>query len=70
MVNLRASWRRNPRWQEFGTANNVFDNRDALCGSYFDPSDTAGLVSPVLADVRTLTLRQPVSIQLGLKHNL
>ncbi|HEX4636867.1 MAG TPA: hypothetical protein VH189_11840 [Rhizomicrobium sp.] len=47
--------------------DNLFDNRDALYGAYFDPSDTAGLISPALSDPRTLTSRQPVSFQLGLK---
>jgi hypothetical protein len=47
--------------------DNLFDNRDALYGSYFDPSGSAGLVIPALTDPRTLTLRQPVSFQLGLK---
>jgi hypothetical protein len=62
-------YRAHPRatWQLFGTVDNLFDNRDALYGAYFDPSDTAGLISPALSDPRTLTSRQPVSFQLGLK---
>ncbi|HWY66710.1 MAG TPA: TonB-dependent receptor [Rhizomicrobium sp.] len=67
VVNLRAAWQIDPNWQLFGTVDNLFDNRDALYGSYFDPSDTAGLITPALTDPRTLTLRQPVSFQLGLK---
>ena len=67
VVNLRAAYQLDSRWQIFGTVNNLLDNRDALYGSYFDPSGTAGLVSPALSDPRTLTLRQPVSFQLGLK---
>jgi iron complex outermembrane recepter protein len=67
VVNLRAAWQLDERWQLFGTVDNLFDNRDALYGSYFDPSDTAGLVTPALTDARTLTLRQPVSFQLGIK---
>ena len=67
VVNLRAAWQFDENWQLFGLVNNVFDNRDALYGSYFDPSGTAGLVTPALTDPRTLTLRQPVSFQLGLK---
>ena len=47
--------------------DNLFDNHDALYGTYFDPDDTAGLVTPALTDPRTLTLRQPVSFQIGLK---
>ena len=67
VVNLRAAYRFDERWQLFGTVDNLFDNRDALYGSYFDPSDSTGLVTPALTDPRTLTLRQPVSFQLGLK---
>jgi iron complex outermembrane receptor protein len=67
VVNLRAAWQFGERWQMFGTVDNLFDNRDALYGTYFDPSDTTGLVTPALTDSRTLTLRQPVSFQLGLK---
>ena len=67
VVNLRAAWQITPAWQLFGTVDNLFDNRDALYGTYFDPSDTTGLVTPALADPRTLTLRQPVTFQLGLR---
>jgi iron complex outermembrane receptor protein len=67
VVNLRAAWQIDPSWQLFGLVDNLFDNRDALYGAYFDPSDTAGLLSPSLSDPRTLTLRQPVSFQLGLR---
>jgi iron complex outermembrane receptor protein len=66
-VNLRAAWQIDPRWQLFATLDNLFDNRDALYGGYFDASDTVGLITPALTDPRTLTLRQPVSFQLGLK---
>ena len=67
VVNLRAAWQFDERWQLFGTVDNLFDNRDALYGAYFDPSSSTGLVTPVLTDPRTLTLRQPVTFQLGLK---
>jgi iron complex outermembrane receptor protein len=67
VVNLRAAWQFDRRWQLFGTVDNLFDNRDATYGAYFSPSDTAGLVSPALTNPHSLTLRQPVSFQLGLK---
>jgi iron complex outermembrane receptor protein len=70
VVNLRGSWQINPTWQLFATVDNLFDNRDALYGGYFDPSDVAGLITPALTDPRTLTLRQPVSFQLGVKLKL
>ena len=67
VVNLRAAWQLGERWRVFGLVNNLFDNRDALYGAYLDPSNLAALVTPALSDPRTLTLRQPVSFQLGLK---
>jgi iron complex outermembrane receptor protein len=67
VVNLRTAWQIDESWQLFGVVNNLFDNHDALYGAYFDPSDTAGLLAPSLSDPRTLTLRQPVSFQLGVK---
>jgi iron complex outermembrane receptor protein len=70
VVNLRAAWQIDPTWQLFGTVDNLFDNRDALYGSYFDPSGSVGLVTPALTDPRTMTLRQPVTFQLGLKLRL
>lgn len=70
VVNLRGSWQIDPGWQLFAAVDNLFDNRDALYGTYFDPSDTAGLITPALTDPRTLTLRQPVTFQFGLKLKL
>lgn len=67
VVNLRAAWQIDERWQLFGVVDNLFDNRDALYGSYFDPSGSAGLVTPALTDPRILTLRQPVSFQMGVR---
>ncbi|MBW8708287.1 MAG: TonB-dependent receptor [Alphaproteobacteria bacterium] len=68
VANLRAAWQFAQQWQLLAAVDNLFDNRDALYGGYFDPSSTAGLVS--LTDPRTLTLRQPVTFQLGLKLKL
>jgi iron complex outermembrane receptor protein len=70
VVNLRSSYALDNDWQLFGVIDNLFDNGDALYGTYFDPSDAAGLVSPALTDPRTLTLRQPITYELGLKLKL
>jgi iron complex outermembrane receptor protein len=70
VVNLRAAWQFGARWQLFGTVANLLDNRDATYGGYFDPSNTGGLATPALTDPRTLTLRQPISFQMGLKLKL
>ena len=42
VVNLRAAWQFDRTWQLFGMVNNLFDNRDALYGTYFDPSRHRG----------------------------
>jgi iron complex outermembrane receptor protein len=70
VVNLRTSYNLDNNWQVFGLINNLFDNSDATYGSYFDPSDSVGLVSPALTDPRTLTLRQPITFEAGLKLKL
>jgi iron complex outermembrane receptor protein len=67
VINLRTAWQITPTWQLFGTVDNLFDNRDALYGTYFGPDGTAGLITRALTDPRTVTLRQPVAFQLGLK---
>ena len=67
VVNLRASYQFDESWQLFGLVNNLFDDRHALYGAYFDPGSTTGLVTPTLTDRRTLTLRQPVSFQAGIR---
>jgi len=67
VVNLRTAYDFDNNWQVFGLINNLFDNRDATYGTYFDPSDSVGLVTPALTDPRTLTLRQPITFEAGLK---
>lgn len=67
VVNVRVSYDITDRWQVFGLVNNLFDNHDATYGTYFEPDDTAGLVTPALTDPRTVTLMQPISFQAGLK---
>lgn len=67
VVNLRAAYQFDERWQLFGLVNNLFDDDHALYGTYFDPGSTAGLMTPTLTDPRTLTLRQPVSFQAGIR---
>lgn len=66
-LNLRATYTFAPTWQLFGVINNVLNRHDPAYGNYFQPGDAAGLVSPALTDPRTVTLPQPISIQIGLK---
>jgi iron complex outermembrane receptor protein len=70
VVNLRTAYNLDNNWQVFGLINNLFDNSDATYGTYFDPSDSVGLVTPALTDPRTLTLRQPITFEAGLKLKL
>jgi iron complex outermembrane receptor protein len=67
VINLRAAYQFDERWQLFGLVNNLFDDHHALYGTYFDPGSTAGLVTPTLTDPHTVTLRQPVSFQAGIR---
>jgi iron complex outermembrane recepter protein len=67
LINLRTTYRIDECWQLRGLVNNLFDNRDALYGAYFDPSNPRTLVTPALSDPRTLILRQPMSCKPGLK---
>ena len=67
VVNLRATYTLSPTWQFFGVANNVFNRHDATYGAYFEPDDTKGLLTPALSDPRTMTLEQPVSVQIGIR---
>jgi iron complex outermembrane receptor protein len=65
VVNLRAAWQVAASWQLFGVVNNLFNRHDATYGTYFEPDDTSGLITPGLSDPRSITLAQPISIQLG-----
>jgi iron complex outermembrane receptor protein len=67
VVNLRAAYDVSESWQLFGVVNNVFDRHDATYATYFQPDDTAGLLTPALKDPRSVTLEQPISVQFGLK---
>ena len=70
LLNLRASYALSERWSLFGLVNNVFDRHAASYGTYFDPSNTAPLFVSRPTDVRSVTLIQPISLQLGLTLRL
>jgi iron complex outermembrane receptor protein len=69
-VNLHAAYAINAGWEVFGVVNNLFDSHAASYGTYFDPDDAAGLFTPAVTDPRTVTLQQPLSVQLGVKVRL
>ncbi len=62
-----AAYDLTPTWQVYGLVNNLFDQHNPTYGTYFEPDDTTGLVSPALTDPRTITLPQPISFQFGVK---
>lgn len=66
MLNLRASYALNQSWSLFGLVNNVLNQHEASYGTYFDPSNTVPLFAAPLTDLRSVTLLQPISVQLGL----
>lgn len=67
VANVRGSWRFADNWELFGLVNNVFNRHDATFGTYFQPGDTTGLLTPGLSDPRSITLEQPISAQIGVK---
>jgi iron complex outermembrane recepter protein len=67
VANVRGSWRFASGLELFGVVNNVFNRHDATYGTYFQPDDTAGLLAPGLGDSRSITLQQPISVQIGVK---
>jgi iron complex outermembrane receptor protein len=67
VVNMRVSCDISEQWQVFGLVDNLFDNHAATYGTYFEPDDTTGLVTPALSDPRSVTLQQPISFQAGVK---
>ena len=70
-VNLRAGYEFSPAWQIFGVVNNLFDRHDAPPMAPISRRTTpAGLVTPALTDPRTVTLEQPISVQIGVKLKL
>jgi iron complex outermembrane receptor protein len=65
VVNLRGAYRIAPDWELFAAVDNLFDDHSASYGTYFETG--GGLVTPTLTDPRTITLRRPISYQLGAK---
>jgi iron complex outermembrane recepter protein len=66
-ANLRVAYAFDKQWQIFGLVNNVFNQRAASYGTFFDPDDAEGLFTPDVTDPRTITPIQPVSFQAGIK---
>jgi iron complex outermembrane recepter protein len=67
-VNLHASYQLTKEVQIFGLINNAFNQRVALFGTFFDPSDVANVRPPLtLTDSRTEVFGSPLSVYAGIR---
>jgi iron complex outermembrane recepter protein len=69
-VNLHSSYQVTKEVQVFGLVNNVFNQKFATYGTFFDPTTVTNAISTVLTDQRTVTPSQPLSVYLGLRAKL
>jgi iron complex outermembrane receptor protein len=69
VANLHASYQLDEHIQFFGLINNIFNNRNATFGTFFNTGTDAQLVSPIpfTVDPRTVTPLQPISFYGGVK---
>jgi iron complex outermembrane recepter protein len=69
VANLHASYQVNEHIQFFGLINNIFNNRNATYGIFFDTGTDAQAATliPFTADPRMVTPLQPISFYGGLK---
>jgi iron complex outermembrane recepter protein len=69
VANLHASYQLDEHVQFFALINNIFNNRKATYGTFFDTGTDAQLASPIpfAHDPRTITPLQPISFYGGVK---
>ena len=69
VANLHASYQVDEHFQFFGLINNLFNNRNATYGTFFDTGTGAQQASliPFTSDPRTVTPLQPISFYGGVK---
>ena len=69
VANLHASYQLDEHIQFFGLINNIFNNRNATYGAFFNTGTDAQLASPIsfTNDPRTITPLQPISFYGGVK---
>lgn len=71
VANLHGSYEVNKDVTVFAVVNNLFNNKYALFGTFFDPSDVANAKMPIaLTDPRTEVPGQPFAIYGGIKVRL
>jgi len=69
VANLHASYQLDEHIQFFGLINNIFNNRNATYGAFFNTGTDAQLASPIpfVNNPRNLTPLQPISFYGGVK---
>jgi iron complex outermembrane recepter protein len=69
VANLHASYQMDEHIQFFGLINNIFNNRNATYGAFFNTGTDAQLASPIpfTSDPRNVTPLQPISFYGGVK---
>ncbi|MCI0599352.1 MAG: TonB-dependent receptor [Beijerinckiaceae bacterium] len=69
VMNLRAYYQLTENVQFFGLINNLFNNRNATFGTFFEPGTSAQLATsvPFTHNPRTVTPLQPISFYGGVK---
>ena len=70
VVNVRTSYQITPALQVFGLVNNLFNERYATFGRYFDTGALGGAITTVLTDPHMITPGQPLSVYAGLRLKL
>ena len=67
VVNLRTSYAVNQHIEVFGVVQNLFDEKYATFGTFFDPTQIPGLG---LAVPRSLTPGAPIGVFVGMRASL
>ena len=69
VANLHASYQLDEHVQFFGLINNIFNNRNATYGTFFDTDTDAQSATPIVftTNPRTVTPLQPISFYGGVK---
>jgi iron complex outermembrane receptor protein len=70
VANLHASYQVNKQLAVFGLVNNLFNNRYAVYGTYFEPQSIANALPNPPTDQRAQTPAQPFAIYGGLRYKL
>jgi iron complex outermembrane receptor protein len=70
VVNLHTSYQVTKEISVFGLVTNLFNQKYATYGTFFDPQSVMNAISTVLSDHRMITPAQPLSVYAGLRIKL